>query len=165
MRKLLIPASLLIAFSCPLVQANAEDAEWLTEEQMQNMSVTELQAWASKTEKSVKTSKTFAVKPQKSRTHMERRLGYHPRLAENSPELREEISADAPASADTAKTSSFPAPNYYDDHPEESNQGGIVNGVKKVVTSPLTGTTHMLHHTGKAIEKVLYFIDEKVPWI
>jgi|GEM_PF-4931514 len=168
MRKLLIPLSLLVALSYSFQPARADDPEWLTEEQMQNMSIAELQAWASKTEKSVKTSGIYEVKPKKSRIHMERRLGYHPLLAENSPDvpLRDELhpTTTTPTRPDGGKSSAFPEPSYYDDvAPRESN--GIVDGVKKVVSSPVTVPTHLLKHVGKGVEKVLWFIDERVPWI
>lgn len=162
MRKLLIPLSLLVALSYSALPARADDSEWLTEDQLQKMSVDELKTWASKSE----SSKSEKSVKKKSRAHMERRLGYHPQLAENSPDvpLRDELHANTPTRPDGAKSSAFPEPTYYDDvAPSEGN--GIIDGVKRVVTSPMTGTTFLLRGVGKGVEKFLWFIDERVPWI
>jgi hypothetical protein len=166
MRKLLIPVSLLVAMSFSFVPVQAEDdAEWLTEDQMQKMSIAQLQEWANKTERSVKDSKTFKAKEKKSKVHMERRLGYHPQLAENSPEvpLRDELRPNTGTRPDGAISSQYPEPRYYDESaPRES---GLLNNAGRILMSPLTMPLHMLHFTGKAFNKVLYFIDENFAWI
>ncbi len=163
MHKFLIPVSLVIALSYSLAPVKAGEAEWLTEEQMQKMSIAELQEWANKTDKNVKTSRIFKLK---SRAHMERRLGYHPMLAENSPDvqLRDELHPNKDTRPDGAKSSAFPEPHYYDETMRGEDKG-IVGGVLKVVGFPLTESMHMLHHVGKGMEKVLYFLDERFPWI
>ncbi|MBX9720936.1 MAG: hypothetical protein K2X81_06050 [Candidatus Obscuribacterales bacterium] len=164
MRNFLIPVSLLITLSFSSA-AKADDAEWLTEDQMQKMSLAELQQWANKTDKSVKKSRIFDLKSKKSHTHMERRLGYHPMLAENSPDipLRDELKPKADARPDGGKSAAYPEPHYYDETMKEDK--GLVGDVLKVVGSPFTGTAHMLHHVGRGFEKVLYFLDERFPWI
>ncbi len=165
MRKLLIPVSCLVALSFSFAPVRADDSEWLTEDQMQKMSITELQSWANKTDKTIKTSRTFKSKP--SKVHMEKRLGFHPMLAENSPDvpLRDELHPNTGVRPDGADSSKYPEPHYYDEKPERDWKGGIVDGMGKVVTSPLTGAGHMLNFTGKALNKVLYFLDEAFPWI
>lgn len=167
MHKFLIPVSLLVATSFSFAPVQAEDeAEWLTEDQMQKMSITQLQEWANKTERSVKDSKIFSTKPKKSKVHMERRLGYHPQLAENSPEvpLRDELHPNTGTRPDGAVSSQYPEPRYYDES-DLHRDSGLLNNLGRVLMSPFSGSMFMLHHTGKAFNKILYFIDENFAWI